>query len=235
MVKKKKLIESYAHTGAERVNNPPVGLVGAKTDPAAGTTVYSHDPHIDPELSWAGKTEGASFEVPTASLHVHERVDPVTIIEAVRKSNGQRPVQESLFETPEENPPLRKAIEFYRHRHNWTNRLVAGDSLLVMNSLLEKEGMGGQVQTVYIDPPYGITYGSNFQPFVDQRAVTDGKDEHLTTEPEMVKAFRDTWELGIHSYLAYLRDRLLLARELLTNPRGLASSRSVTRTSTGSA
>src|SRR5207237_7730925 len=89
------------------------------------------------------------------------------------------------------------------------------DSLLVMNSLLEKEGLGGQVQTVYFDPPYGIRYGSNFQPFVNKRDVKDGSDEDLTAEPEMLKAFRDTWELGIHSYLTYLRDRLLLARDLL--------------------
>ena len=121
-----------------------------------------------------------------------------------------------MFEAPGENLPLRKAIEFYQHPHNWSNRLIAGDSLLVMNSLLEKEAMGGQVQMIYIDPPYGIKYGSNFQPFVEQKEVSDGKDEHLTSEPEMIKAFRDTWELGIHSYLSYLRDRLLLARELLT-------------------
>ena len=141
---------------------------------------------------------------------------PRTIIEAARKRNGvDAQVQGSLFELPEENPPLRSAIEFYRHRHNWSNRLVAGDSLLVMNSLLEKEGMGGKVQMVYIDPPYGIRYGSNFQPFVNRRDVRDGRDEDLTQEPETVKAFRDTWELGIHSYLSYLRDRLLLARELL--------------------
>ena len=117
---------------------------------------------------------------------------------------------------PEENPPLRQAIEFYMHRHNWTNRLVAGDSLLVMNSMLEKEGLGGRVQTVYIDPPYGIRYGSNFQPFVNRREVVDGKDDDLTGEPEQIRAFRDTWELGIQSYLTYLRDRLLLARELLS-------------------
>jgi adenine-specific DNA-methyltransferase len=121
----------------------------------------------------------------------------------------------SLFHSARENPPMREAIEFYKHRHNWSNRLIAGDSLLVMNSLLEKEGMAGQVQMVYIDPPYGIKYGSNFQPFVNKRDVKDGKDEDLTQEPEMVKAFRDTWELGIHSYLAYLRDRLLLTKELL--------------------
>ena len=145
---------------------------------------------------------------------MHERIDPRTVIEAVRKPDAG-PGQESLFELPGENPPLRQAIEFYRHAHNWSNRLIAGDSLLVMNSLLHKEGIGGDVQTVYIDPPYGIKYGSNFQPFTNKREVTDGKDTHLTGEPETIKAFRDTWELGIHSYLSYLRDRLLLARELM--------------------
>ena len=207
-------IETYAHTGKERVNNPPVGLVTPETDREAGGKTYTHDPHIDPQLSWAGKAEHTSFDVPTVSLHVHERIDPRTVIEAVRKRNGVEP-QLSLFTVPEENPPLRQAIEFYKHRHNWTNRLIAGDSLLVMNSLIEKEGLGGQVQCVYIDPPYGIRYGSNFQPFVGKRDVTDGRDEDLTREPEQIRAFRDTWELGIHSYLAYLRDRLLLARELL--------------------
>ncbi len=123
-----------------------------------------------------------------------------------------------MFEAREENPPLRDAIDFYNHSKplGWKNRLVAGDSLLVMNSLLEKEGMAGKVQMIYIDPPYGIRYGSNFQPFVNRRDVKDGKDDDLTQEPETLKAFRDTWELGIHSYLTYLRDRLLLARELLT-------------------
>ena len=168
-----------------------------------------------PYLDWAGKAEHTSFDLQTVSLHVHERIDPRTIIEAVRKKNGNGQ-QMSLFEYTEENPPLRDAIEFYKHPHNWSNRMVAGDSLLVMNSLLEKEGMAGKVQMIYIDPPYGIKYGSNFQPFVNRRDVKDGKDEDLTQEPEMIKAFRDTWELGIHSYLTYLRDRLLLARELLT-------------------
>ena len=121
-----------------------------------------------------------------------------------------------MFEDALENRPIREAIEFYKHKHNWTNRLIAGDSLLVMNSLLEKEGMGAQVQMVYIDPPYGIRYGSNFQPFVDKRNVSLGdSDDDLTQEPEMIRAFRDTWELDIHSYLTYLRDRLLLGRDLL--------------------
>ena len=214
----KRPIEQYDHKGKTRVNNPPVGLVTPKTDPpVTSRKTYEYDPHLDPQLVWAGKKEHTFFEVPTVSLHVHERIDPCTIIEAVRKRNGVplKPAQGYLFETREENPPLREAVDFYRHAHGWTNRLIAGDSLLVMNSLLEKEGMAGQVQMVYIDPPYGIRYGSNFQPFVNRRDVKDGKDEDLTQEPEMVRAFRDTWELGIHSYLTYLRDRLLLARDLL--------------------
>ena len=212
--RKKREVENYMHTGKERVNNPPVGLVTPETDKDTGTKTYAFDPHLDPQLGWAGKSEHKSFEVPTVSLHVHERIDPRSIVDAVRKRNGADP-QRSLFAIPDENPPIRQAIEFYRHRHNWTNRLIAGDSLLVMNSLLKKEGLGAKVQVIYIDPPYGIRYGSNFQPFVNRRQVTDGKDEDLTQEPETIRAFRDTWELGIHSYLIYLRDRLLLARELL--------------------
>ena len=228
----KRPIERYEHTDKKRINNPPVGLVTPETDPVAPThKVYDYiapvpsvkprqeldyDPHLDPQLVWAGKKEHSSFEVPTVSLHVHERIDPHTIMDAVRKRNGSAlPLQPSLFERREENPPLREAIDFYRHAHGWSNRMIAGDSLLVMNSLLEKEGMAGQVQMVYIDPPYGIRYGSNFQPFVNKRDVKDGKDEDLTQEPEMIRAFRDTWELGIHSYLTYLRDRLLLAKDLL--------------------
>jgi adenine-specific DNA-methyltransferase len=135
----------------------------------------------------------------------------------VRKKNGEDFVQGSLFSRLEENPPIREAIEFYKHRHNWSNRLIAGDSLLVMNSLIEKEGMAGKVQMVYIDPPYGIEYKSNFQPFLTSRDVKDGKDEDLTQEPETIRAFRDTWQLRIHSYLAYLRDRLLLSHDLLSD------------------
>ena len=218
----KKQIESYAHTDKKRANNPPVGLVTSDSEPPAPSKkTYAYDPHLDPQLMWAGKTERTSFEVPTVSLHVHERIDPKAIIAAVRtngdraKPRDEKPRQLSLFEEPEEYLPLRDALDFYKHPHGWTNRLVAGDSLLVMNSLLEKEGMAGKVQLIYIDPPYGIRYGSNFQPFVNRRDVKDGKDEDLTQEPETLKAFRDTWELGIHSYLTYLRDRLLLARDLL--------------------
>lgn len=212
----KRPIETYEHKGNARLNNPPVGLVTPNTDPDAGQMIakYSYDPHLDPQLQWAGKAEHAAFQVPTVSLHVHERIDPRSIIEAVKRKNGS-PSQMGLFDA-ERTEPLRQAVEFYQHRHGWSNRLVAGDSLFVMNSLLEKEGMAGKVQMIYIDPPYGIRYGSNFQPFINKREVKDGKDEDLTAEPEQIRAFRDTWEMGIHSYLTYLLDRLLLSRDLLT-------------------
>lgn len=174
-----------------------------------------------PYLNWTGKAERTSFEVDTVSLHVHERIDPATILAAVQKrikdskGKGSASFQPDMFHAPFENLPLREAIDFYKHERDWANRLIAGDSLLVMNSLMNKEGMAGQVQMFYFDPPYGIKYGSNFQPFTNRRDVKDRKDEDLTQEPEMIKAFRDTWELGIHSYLSYLRDRLLIARELL--------------------
>jgi len=209
-----KPIEQYEHKDKERLNNPPVGLVNQKTDTDFGQVKkkYEYDPHLDPQIQWAGKAERTSFEVPVVALHVHERIDPKTIIDTVKKESPL-PKQASLFE--EDAKPYREAIEFYKHKENWSNRLIAGDSLLVMNSLLEKEGMGDKVQMVYFDPPYGIRYGSNFQPFVNKKDVKDGKDEDLTQEPEMIKAFRDTWELGIHSYLTYLRDRFILIKELL--------------------
>jgi adenine-specific DNA-methyltransferase len=209
-----KSIEQYQHPDKERVNNPHIGLVNENSEKyeKVERKKYEYDPHLNPQLQWAGKAERTSFEVPTVSLHVHERIDPKTIIEAVKKAEKDD-AQMSLFEQAKK--PLREAIEFYKHKEGWTNRLISGDSMLVMNSLLEKEGMAGKVQMVYFDPPYGISYGSNFQPFVNNRDVRDGKDEDLTQEPEMIKAFRDTWELGIHSYLSYLRDRLLLAKEIL--------------------
>lgn len=212
-IAKETVIEAYSHKGQKRKNNPPVGLVSSATDKLDGRTKYSHDPHIDPYLSWAGKKEGTEFEVQNVSLHIHERIDPKRIIKSFfKKDKGPRQI--SLFEQPDNEPPLNKAIDFYKHEQDWTNRLIVGDSLLVMNSLLNKEGMAGKVQMVYIDPPYGIKYNSNFQPFVNKKDVKD-RDEDIPAEPEMIQAFRDTWELGIHSYLSHLRDRLLLAKELL--------------------
>jgi len=210
-----KPIEQYEHLDKERVNNPHIGLVNESTDTEYGQNkkTYQYDPHLDPQLQWAGKAERTSFEVPVVSLHVHERIDPKTIIDSVKAAVTDDSEQLSLFE--KDKKPLREAIEFYKHKEGWSNRLIAGDSLLIMNSLLEKEGMGGKVQMMYFDPPYGIKYGSNFQPFVNKKDVKDGSDDDLTQEPEMIKAFRDTWELGIHSYLGYLRDRLFLAKDLL--------------------
>lgn len=217
-------IETYTHDDKKRTNNPPVGMAQHDRSEEKMKT-YQHDPHLDPTLQWAGKAEGMSFDVPTSSIHIHESIKPLNIIARVTKEyskalEGQLEGQTSMFEaeTPAERMRRRReSIEFYQHGVDWTNRMIAGDSLVIMNSLLEKEGMAGQVQMVYMDPPYGIKYGSNFQPFVDKRDVKDKKDEDLSQEPEMIKAFRDTWELGIHSYLSYLRDRLLLARELLAD------------------
>lgn len=216
-VDKLREIETYDHKDKKRSNNPPVGM--AQYDTAEEKEKkYEFDPHIDPTLQWAGKAEGTSFAVPTSSIHIHESIKPHKIIKSVQTiEDSDAPLQLSLFDNPIDRMKLRReAIEFYKHGKDWTNRMIAGDSLVIMNSMLEKEGMAGQVQMVYIDPPYGIKYGSNFQPFVNKRIVQDGKDEDLSQEPEMIKAFRDTWELGIHSYLTYLRNRLLLARDLLS-------------------
>jgi adenine-specific DNA-methyltransferase len=210
-----RVVKHYDHPTKTRLNNPPVGLVTPDTDPDMSPKTYAYDPYLDPQLAWAGKAEKSTVTVDTVSLHVHERIDPYTVMEAVR-TKGSFIEQPSLFTQSNENPPLREALAFYKHQHGWSNRLIAGDSLLVMNSLLEREGMAGQVQTVYVDPPYGIKYRSNFQPFVNRRDVQDGKDADLTQEPEMIRAFRDTWELGIHSYLTYLRDRIMLAHQLLS-------------------
>src|SRR3990167_1734793 len=207
-------IEAYSHKGKKRTNNPPVGLVSSQTDKLNGFTKYEHDPYIDPYLSGAGKREGNEVNVRNLSLHIHERVDPLRIIKSFLKEKEN--AQMSLFDAFDNKLGLGKAFEFYHHTQDWTNRLIAGDSLLVMNSLLQKEGMAGEGQMIYLYTPFFITYNSNFQPFVNRKDVKD-RDEDLPNEPETIKAFRDTWELGIHSYLSYLRDRFLLSRELLSD------------------
>ncbi|MBQ7154092.1 MAG: site-specific DNA-methyltransferase [Synergistaceae bacterium] len=212
--KKLRQIDAYTHESHFRTNNPPSGLARYDTLPQPPHT-YSFDPHTSPTLDWAGKSEGLSFSVPTLSLHVHEAVKPHKILRSVQNQNETR--QLTLFESRLDRINRRnQALEFYQHSGMWSNRMIAGDSLIIMNSLLMKENMAGQVQTVYIDPPYGIKYGSNFQPFVGKKDVKDRNDDDLSTEPEMIRAFRDTWELGVHSYLTYLRNRLLLVRELLS-------------------
>lgn len=166
-----------------------------------------------PFLDWAGKAERLSFDVPTLPLFVHERLSTKAILETLQGHERDRQMEMQLFADPQ--LPLHQQLEAYEHKGGWVNRLILGDSLVVMNSLLEYEGLGGQVQMIYIDPPYGVKFGSNFQPFVRKRDVKHGDDVDMSREPETVKAYRDTWELGLHSYLGYLRDRLLTARELL--------------------
>lgn len=189
---------------------------------------HEFDRGRDPELYWLGKyknddedTQSPDLRVDTRSLYRHEEINPEMLINQLYtlKVDDNAAGVASLFGN--ELPPtvyedeLQRITEYYRHNEDWRNRLIQGDSLLVMNSLLQREGMAGRVQMIYIDPPYGIKYGSNWQMKLNNRDVKDN-DESLSGEPEMIKAFRDTWELGIHSYLSYLRDRLVLARELLT-------------------
>jgi adenine-specific DNA-methyltransferase len=168
-----------------------------------------------PFLDWAGKAERLSMDVPTLPLFIHERLSTQAILQTLKGHKREGVDQQaSLFGDP--GRPLAERMKPYEHRDKWVNRMVLGDSLVVMNSLLEYEGMGGQVQMIYMDPPYGVKFGSNFQPFVRKRDVKNNDDADLTREPEMVQAYRDTWELGLHSYLTYLRDRLTVARDLLT-------------------
>jgi adenine-specific DNA-methyltransferase len=172
-----------------------------------------------PFLQWTGKAERQTLELPTLPLFVHERLSTQAILTSVRSHKRDRQLNLSLY-ADEELDLADRILKAYEHESPWVNRLILGDSLIVMNSLLGYEGLGGQVQMIYTDPPYGVSFGSNFQPFLRRqgrspRDVRHGDDADMTREPEMVQAYRDTWELGLHSYLTYLRDRLLLCRELL--------------------
>ena len=171
-------------------------------------------------LNWAGKAERLSFDVPTLPLFIHERLSTKAILETLKGHRFDRN-QETMFDLwgDPQHSVTDQVLRAYEHKDKWVNRMILGDSLVVMNSLLRYEALGGQVQMIYMDPPYGVKFGSNFQPFVRQRLKGDVKhndDEWMTREPEMVQAYRDTWEFGLHSYLTYLRDRILLARELLS-------------------
>ena len=163
-----------------------------------------------PWLEWAGKQEAKSFAVDPVALHIHERLSA----KAILRTAARQDVQRQLFADPQQ--AYHEAVQFYQHDVDWSNRLILGDSLTVMSSLAHREDLAGKVQMIYIDPPYGIKFASNFQPTVFQRDVKD-KESDLTREPEQIKAYRDTWTLGVHSYLAYLRDRLIVAKELLTD------------------
>ncbi|MGH7057000.1 MAG: site-specific DNA-methyltransferase [Acetobacteraceae bacterium] len=169
-----------------------------------------------PFLNWTGKAERLSFDVPALPLFVHERLSTEAIVKTLEghRKRADQSDMFSLFADPQ--LPMRAQVNAYAHRSGWVNRMILGDSLSVMNSLARFEGLAGQVQCIYMDPPYGVKFGSNFQPFVRKRDVKNNDDADMTREPEMVQAYRDTWTLGLHSYLTYLRDRLMVARELLT-------------------
>jgi adenine-specific DNA-methyltransferase len=203
-----KKVEDYRHDDAKRLNNPPAGLAWQDTEKPVKRR-FEYDPHLDPQLVWAGKAERQSFEVEAPSIHVHERLSADDIVRSVMKE----PAQPALFDYEELDRT--KAVDFYRHEMGWENRLILGDALVVMTSLLEKERLAGQVQMIYVDPPYGIDFKANFQRRISSPDVKN-READLTREPEQVQAYRDTWALGVHSYLTYLRDRVLAARELLT-------------------
>jgi adenine-specific DNA-methyltransferase len=222
-------VESVRHKD-KRANIPTEELRDfvAEDEQAPETMLYPRDPSLDPQLVWKGKDEQdrAELAVPVVPIYIQEKVQPQALINdllahAARK--GDRVAEEAaayqlkLFAEfnglPEE---FDQRVDFYHHEGNWSNRMILGDSLLVMTSLAEKEGLKGKVQMIYIDPPYGIKFGSNWQVSTRKRDVKDGKAQDATRQPEQVRAFRDTWKLGVHSYLAYLRDRLVTARELLT-------------------
>ena len=229
-------VGAIKHDDEHRASIPTTELAGEESmvvesmTPEGRYAQFKHefDRGRDPELYWLDKyknddeeTQSPDLRVDTRSLYRHEEIRPEMIINQLYaiKSDDNAADSASLFgnEMPKTKyeDEFDRMTEYYKHNADWRNRLIQGDSLLVMNSLLQREGMAGRVQMIYIDPPYGIKYGSNWQMKLNNRDVKDN-DESLSGEPEMIKAFRDTWELGIHSYLSYLRDRLVLARELLT-------------------
>ncbi len=213
-------VEAVTHRRDQRLNIPTAELSDfvVKEEKAPYVLRYPRDPSLDPQLVWKGKDEQDSqdLEVPAVPVYIQEHISPQAIVEDLCREQAEgKPRQVSLFDDFN-GMELSERVEFYRHSHNWTNRMILGDSLLVMASLAEKEGLKGQVQMIYLDPPYGIKFGSNWQVSTRKRDVRDGRAEDATREPEQIRAFRDTWKLGIHSYLAYWRDRLAVARDLLT-------------------
>jgi adenine-specific DNA-methyltransferase len=213
-------VESICHKD-KRKNIPTEELRDfvAEDEHAPETMLYQRDPSLDPQLVWKGKDEQdrQDLAVPVVPIYIQEKIHPQAIINGLPRTEQPCDNQFNLFADFNGGPTdFAQKIDFYQHEQNWSNRLVLGDSLLVMTSLAEKEGLKGKVQTIYLDPPYGIKFGSNWQVSTRKRDVKDGKAEDATRQPEQVRAFRDTWKLGIHSYLAYLRDRLVVARDLLT-------------------
>src|SRR5437667_7237173 len=221
-----KKIEALTHDVAKRKNIPTAEYesVLQKDEEKPKTIKYPRNTDLDPQLVWRGKDEQdwSDLVVHAPPLYIQEKVHPKVLIDdLLRQTREQRDqeagAQTDLFADFNGIPTGVDKTEFYQHDQNWSNRMILGDSLHVMASLAEREGLRGKVQCIYIDPPYGIKFNSNFQWSTTSRDVKDGNATHITREPEQVKAFRDTWRDGIHSYLTYLRDRLTVARDLLAD------------------
>jgi adenine-specific DNA-methyltransferase len=215
-----KPVEAITHD--DKRTNLPTADAQEFVDPEVEQSIplrYQRDPTLDPQLVWKGKDEldGEDLVADAPAIYIQEKVDPRVLIENLRQT-AKKPEDEpelTLFESFDGLPDL-DLVEFYEHEANWSNRMILGDSLNVMASLAEREALRGKVQMIYVDPPYGIRFGSNWQVSARKRDVKDGKVEDASREVEQINAFRDTWELGIHSYLTYLRDRLMVAKDLLT-------------------
>jgi adenine-specific DNA-methyltransferase len=225
--KSKKSIETIKHKEASRRHIPTAefqSVLSEDLQTPIQVAYQRRNPDLDPQLVWRGKDmqDWSDLVVQAPPLYIQEKIHPKVLIDDLRRQTEERekagkPQQLDMFADFNGLASEAAKTEFYQHDANWSNRMILGDSLQVMASLAEREGLRGQVQCIYIDPPYGIKFNSNFQWSTTSRTVTDGKVDHITREPEQVKAFRDTWRDGIHSYLTYLRDRLAVARDLLTD------------------
>lgn len=220
-----KTVETITHEEARRTNIPTAeyqSVMRQEELAPVRLSLQKRDPDLDPQLVWRGKYDGDdTLTVQAPPLYIQEKIHPKSLIQdLMRRTQSGRPQpqqQMSLFADFNGIAPGADKTDFYQHDQNWTNRMILGDSLQVMASLSEREGLRGKVQCIYMDPPYGIKFNSNFQWSTTSRDVKDGKADNMTREPEQVRAFRDTWKDGIHSYLSYLRDRLILVRDLLTD------------------
>jgi adenine-specific DNA-methyltransferase len=231
----KKSVDSLTHTDEAKRKNIPTAETQSfmsEEEAAPSRMRYPRNPDLDPQLVWRGKDQedGEDLVVDTVPIYIQEKIHPRALIEDIKRRSGELRAErrDSGDGAPGEQFGLETfwsdfnglddpeaAFEFYEHDRNWTNRMILGDSLLVMNSLAEKEALKGQVQTIYFDPPYGIKFNSNWQVSTKSRDVKDGKADQIAREPEVVKAFRDTWSDGVNTYLSYMRDRLSVARRLL--------------------
>lgn len=215
---KKKRVAALSYPREKRKNIPTAETQSFMQEDEAKPQplLYNRNPDLDPQLVWKGKDEQdrTPLVVDTVPIYIQEKIHPKQIVDDLKRLGADSEPQADLFADFNGIDPESK-LEFYAHDQNWSNRMILGDALLVMNSLAEKEKLRGRVQMIYVDPPYGIKFASNWQASTKKRDVKDGKLEDATREPEVIKAFRDTWELGIHSYLSYLRERLIVARELL--------------------